>query len=142
MGAVFGKRTEIPRVYHGETRLFYESFALNQDNLHELCRRVPVVEEAAKRHCTRALDKIKEISHQLVKAQLNFQGGEADQRHTRVRKLQQRMYQSEHYEQLIYQASILQGFCRAGSSHMRHRDGEARLAEFIGKLVDAPHEIE
>ena len=56
--------------------------------------------------------------------------------------MQQRMYQTEQFEQLVYHASFIQGFCRAQSSHMRHRDGETRLAEFIGKLVAAPNEIE
>ena len=59
---------------------------------------MPEIEETVKFHFTMTLGKIKDISLQLVKAQFNYQGGMADQRHHRMRKLQQKMYQCEHFE--------------------------------------------
>ena len=72
MKEVYLTRMEVPRAYLGETRLFYPNYVLNQDNLHELGRRAPEVEEAVKFHFSMTLGKIEDISLQLVKAQLTF----------------------------------------------------------------------
>ena len=93
-----------------DQRIFFRIPSLDFETLSNIKRHQPSLLKTLQRHFHQTLQRVSDLSTELCRAQFIFQAEQPNQSYSHLRKLRIRMENTEIYEQLFYNVSIIQSF--------------------------------